>query len=86
MTNNKRNLLPLLHGRAPQGGNVNDIPRDEVDLERKRERESSSKCWKIRLESKKERLVSFFLEIRFPKIIQTREIHTKRIIIGTLLR
>lgn len=60
VTNNKRNLLPLLHGRAPQGGNVNDIPRDEVDLERKRERESSSKCWKIRLESKKEGLVSFF--------------------------
>ena len=60
VTNNKRNLLPLLHGRTPQGGNVNDIPRDEVDLERKRERESSSKCWKIRLESKKEGLVSFF--------------------------
>lgn len=40
MTNNKRNLLPpLLHGRAPEGGNVNDIPRDEVDLERERERE-----------------------------------------------
>lgn len=68
MTNNKRNLLPLLHGRTPQGGNVNDIPRDEVDLERKRERESSSKCWKIRLESKKEGLVSFFWKYDFQKL------------------
>lgn len=68
VTNNKRNLLPLLHGRTPQGGNVNDIPRDEVDLERKRERESSSKCWKIRLESKKEGLVSFFWKYDFQKL------------------
>lgn len=39
MRNNKRNLLPLFHGRAPEGENVNDIPRDELDLERKRKRE-----------------------------------------------
>lgn len=34
VTNNNATLsLPLLHGPAPEGGNVNDIPRDEVDLD-----------------------------------------------------
>lgn len=61
VTNNKRNLLPLFHGRAPEGENVNDIPRDELDLERKRKREFfkvvENLPWKGK--SKREGLVLF---------------------------
>lgn len=41
---------------------------------------------KFALKVKRKDWFLFFLEIRFPKIVQTREIHAKRIIIGTLLR
>lgn len=60
MTNNKRNLLPpLLHGRAPEGGNVNDIPRDQVDLERERERVLQS-GEKFALKEEKSKREEFF--------------------------
>lgn len=79
VTNNKRNLLPpLLHGRAPEGGNVNDIPRDEVDLEREREREFFKVVENLPWKSRKVKGKNFFF------VRRTRENAISKIIHKTI--